>query len=360
MVKSKPVTLHQIAKAAGVSIGTVDRALNNRGRVAAETKERVLEAVRKLGYTRNIIASSLSRNRPFCFAVIMPELAGDAGYWKMPASGIRTAAEELAQFNVQISLHFYSILSNNSFSQCIQAALDKKADGLLIAPSGIINPDLLVTTIPRDIPYVFFDSIAEKLTPLSTIGQDAVRSGELAARLMSILTAAREKLLVMLPVTGPSHIRSRVETFTHAAKKAGFKHILHETFNPTDSIENLINKSCYILEKQNPNGIFVTNSFTYIFAQAKERVFPDRHIPMIGYDLIQDNVYYLSAGVIDFLLSQRPFEQGYLGIMTLFRRLVLNESVQKSVLLPIDIITKESVDNYVQHIPIFPQSKILC
>ncbi|MBL7006163.1 MAG: LacI family DNA-binding transcriptional regulator [Spirochaetia bacterium] len=356
-MRRKPVTLYQIAKAAGVSIGTVDRALNNRGRVAPETKERVLKAVQKLGYTRNIIASSLSRNRPFCFSVIMPELEGDAGYWKMPASGIRTAAEELAQFNVQISLHFYSILSNHSFSQCIQAALDNKADGLLIAPSGIIHPDPLFAAIPRDIPYVFFDSIAENLTPVSSIGQDSVRSGELAARLMSMLTTAREKLLIMLPVTGPSHIRSRVETFTNSAKGAGFNPIVQETFNPTDSTENLINQSCCILEKQNPTGIFVTNSFTSIFAQATEQVFPDVHIPLIGYDLIQKNVYYLSKGVIDFLLSQRPFEQGYLGIMTLFRSLVLNEPVQKSVMLPIDIITKESVETYVQHIPIFPQSK---
>jgi len=357
-VKSKPVTLHQIAKAAGVSIGTVDRALNNRGRVAPETKERVLEAVQELGYTRNIFASSLSRNRPFCFSVIMPIPEGDAGYWKMPASGIRTAAEELAQFNVQISMHFYSILSNNSFSQCIQAALENKADGLLIAPSGVINPDPMVTMIPHDIPYVFFDSIAEKLNPISSIGQDAVRSGELAARLISILTSAREKLLIMLPVTGPSHIRSRVETFTQAAKNTGFKQIIHETFNPTDTTEKLIDQGCSILKKHKPNGIFVTNSFTYVFAEAKQQIIPEEHIPLIGYDLIQENVHYLTTGVIDFLLSQRPYEQGYLGIMTLFRSIILKEPVQKSVLLPIDIITKESVDYYVQHIPIFPHSKI--
>jgi LacI family transcriptional regulator len=357
-VKNKPVTLHQIAKAAGVSIGTVDRALNNRGRVAQKTKERVLNAVQELGYTRNIIASSLSRNRPFCFSVIMPEPEGDAGYWKMPASGIRTAAEELAQFNVQISMHFYSILSDNSFSLCIQAALKKKADGLLIAPSGILNPDLLAALIPKNIPFVFFDSIMEKLNPISTIGQDSVRSGELAARLISILTAARNKLLIMLPLTGPSHIRSRVETFTQSAKTNGFKQIIHETFNPTDSTETLITQGCSILEKHKPAGIFVTNSFTYIFAEARQQTFPNVPIPMIGYDLIQKNVHYLSEGVIDFILSQRPFEQGYLGVMTLFRSIVLNESVQKSVLLPIDIVTKESVDNYVQHIPIFPRSKI--
>ena len=336
----------------------MDRALNNRGRVAPETKERVLDAVQELGYTRNIFASSLSRNRPFCFSVIMPEPEGDAGYWKMPASGIRTAAEELTQFNVQISLHFYSILSSSSFSQCIQTALKNKADGLLIAPSGVINPDLLVTIIPQDIPYVFFDSIAENLNPISFIGQDAVRSGELAARLISMLTAARDKLLVMLPVTGPSHIRSRVETFTQAAKNAKFKQIVHETFNPTDSTEILINQGCSILEKHKPTGIFVTNSFTYVFAEAKQQVFADESIPLIGYDLIQENVRYLTEGVIDFLLSQRPFEQGYLGIMTLFRSVVLKELVQESVLLPIDIITKESVDYYVQHIPIFPHTKI--
>ncbi|MCK5156247.1 MAG: LacI family DNA-binding transcriptional regulator [Spirochaetales bacterium] len=355
-MKSKPVTLHQIAEAAGISIGTVDRALNNRGRVAPATKERVLRAVQELGYTRNIIASSLSRNRPFRFSIIMPDSDGDAGYWNMPAAGIRTAAEELSHFNVRILIHHYSILSNNSFTECIKKVIKEKTDGLLIAPSGIINPDLLVDSIPRDLPCVFFDSIAAGVKPISSIGQDPVRSGELAARLMSLLASSRGKLLVLLPVTGPSHIRIRVERFSQAALNNGFSQVIPQTFNPTDSIDKLVGQGCSILSEHKPAGIFVTNSFTFIFAAARQQIFPDTHIPMIGYDLIQENIKYLSAGVIDFILSQRPFEQGYLGIMSLFRSIVLKESIRKSILLPIDIITKESVNNYIQHIPVFPHN----
>ena len=45
-----PVTLQQIAEAAGVSRGTVDRALKNRGRVNAEVAERIRKIAKEMGY----------------------------------------------------------------------------------------------------------------------------------------------------------------------------------------------------------------------------------------------------------------------------------------------------------------------
>ena len=41
------ITIKDVAKEAGVSIGTVDRALNNRGRISDTTKEEVMKAVKK-------------------------------------------------------------------------------------------------------------------------------------------------------------------------------------------------------------------------------------------------------------------------------------------------------------------------
>lgn len=48
------VTLNQIAEAAGVSRGTVDRALNHRGRINPEVAERILQIAKEMGYRRNL------------------------------------------------------------------------------------------------------------------------------------------------------------------------------------------------------------------------------------------------------------------------------------------------------------------
>lgn len=57
------VRLEEIAKEAGLSIGTVERALYNKGRIAADTKQRVLEIADRLGYKPNIVAKGLAARK---------------------------------------------------------------------------------------------------------------------------------------------------------------------------------------------------------------------------------------------------------------------------------------------------------
>jgi LacI family transcriptional regulator len=67
-----------------------------------------------------------------------------------------------------------------------------------------------------------------------------------------------------------------------------------------------------------------------------------KNILLIGYDFLQENIEYLKNDVIDFLICQKPQEQGYRGIMALYQNLVLDVAVEKSYFMPIDIITKEN------------------
>ena len=56
---SKRVRIKDVAKKAGVSTGTMDRVIHNRGRVAPVVNKRVLEVMKELGFQHNLIASTL-------------------------------------------------------------------------------------------------------------------------------------------------------------------------------------------------------------------------------------------------------------------------------------------------------------
>lgn len=71
----RPLTLRDVSEASGVSEMTVSRVLRNRGDVSAATKERVLEAAKRLGYVPNKIAGSLASSRVNLVAVIIPSLS---------------------------------------------------------------------------------------------------------------------------------------------------------------------------------------------------------------------------------------------------------------------------------------------
>lgn len=54
-----PITVKEIARLAGVSRGTVDRALKNRGGISEKTKKRILEIAEQYDYKSNIIGKAL-------------------------------------------------------------------------------------------------------------------------------------------------------------------------------------------------------------------------------------------------------------------------------------------------------------
>ncbi|MCP2263566.1 LacI family DNA-binding transcriptional regulator [Promicromonospora thailandica] len=68
------VTVHDVARAAGVSISTVSRALSSPERVAAETRERVTRAAAELGYRPNQAASGLRIGRTHAVGLLVPDL----------------------------------------------------------------------------------------------------------------------------------------------------------------------------------------------------------------------------------------------------------------------------------------------
>jgi LacI family transcriptional regulator len=70
-----PVTLHELAKAAGVSASTVSRALNNPEHpVNDSTRRRILTLANQLGYRPNMVARSLKTDRTFTIGIIVDNI----------------------------------------------------------------------------------------------------------------------------------------------------------------------------------------------------------------------------------------------------------------------------------------------
>ena len=71
----RPLTLRDVSEASGVSEMTVSRVLRNRGDVSEATRQRVLEAAKRLGYVPNKIAGALASQRVNLVAVIIPSMS---------------------------------------------------------------------------------------------------------------------------------------------------------------------------------------------------------------------------------------------------------------------------------------------
>ena len=66
------VRIKDIARMAGVSVGTVDRVIHGRSGVSEESRIRVEKILKQLNYQPNMYASALASNRKYSFACLLP------------------------------------------------------------------------------------------------------------------------------------------------------------------------------------------------------------------------------------------------------------------------------------------------
>jgi LacI family transcriptional regulator len=339
------MNIKEIAKLANVSIGTVDRVLNNRGKVSKETEETIRKIIKDSGYTTNIFGRQLSMSKTYVFSVLMPKLQQDSQYWEMSAKGIERAANELKPYKVKVKYSFYDRYSERSQKRVIKNVLESDIDGLLLAP---INNSLIkdfLTNLSNKTPYVLFNANVPETQAVSFIGQDSFQSGVLAAKLMNLFAKEKNHFAAVIGIADDFHINERANGFRSYYKQNGNNRVEFYTLNycDRDCFYELMEK---ITEKyKGLSGIFVPNSATHFAAEyLKTNDIKDIHI--IGYDLVRENVDLLNEGYIDFLISQKADVQGYMGIYTLYKSVVLGEEVCKQTMMPIDIITKENLFYY--------------
>ena len=98
------VTLQQIAEAAGVSRGTVDRALNNRGRIRPEVEERIKRIAREMGYQPSRAGRALAMaKRKIRIGVILQYM--ETPFMQQVLNGVLEAKEEVESFGGTVKIY---------------------------------------------------------------------------------------------------------------------------------------------------------------------------------------------------------------------------------------------------------------
>lgn len=344
------VRIKDIARLAGVSPGTVDRVIHNRGEVSEGTRRKIQSILNKSDYHPDIVARALTSKKTSLFSVIMPVSANGKDFWQIPITGIDKAYEEVERFGVRIKLYLFNQFDRDSFAAKAFDLLSDHPDGILFAPVFLDDSMKFIRECKlRNIPVALFNSNIEEADAESYIGQNAQGSGFLAARLMHYGLSSPADVLVI-------NLAARKDNYNHIIlRENGFRKyfdqhpgsgiILHTIDTNHSSDEKLISELNNAFSTLKVKGIFVTNSRVYKVADYLKNN-SIKGIHLIGYDLLPSNIDALKNDIIDFLISQRPEEQAYEGIQTLFSLAVLKKPVQKIQYVPIDIISKENIDYY--------------
>jgi len=346
---AKRITIKEIAELSGVSAGTVDRILHDRGGVSKRSKTAVEKVLSATGYASDDYYAAVAN--PRVLAVLAPTFTiGD--YWSSVFDGVRNALKKINYPGVSLELFLYNQFDVYSCITAHKLVLEKKPDGVLIGPTFLEEARNFCASLDEmGIPYVFVDSHFDGTNPLGVYATDQLSAGKVMAHLLTATTFPGSKLAVFESKRSGSRLSTN-----SMARRDGFVQYLHESGREADLIE-----TCYtstvpseneesikrILEAHKDlGGIAVLNSRGSSIAEVLEDVACSK-IKLVSFDLTLRNVEFLKKGSIFALLCQHPYWQGFEAASALVNYLIRGKTpANKFNLLSVDVVLKEIVDFY--------------
>ncbi|MBL7873540.1 MAG: substrate-binding domain-containing protein [Cyclobacteriaceae bacterium] len=351
-MKPNNIRIKDIASMAGVSVGTVDRVLHNRGKVSRDAARRIEKVLNKINYKPNLIAQTLGKNKNYRIVALIPNPALDP-YWKQSFDGLKSGEEQLGQFGIHFILEYkyYDPHKKESFQESALKIFHSHPDGVLVAPLFYYaSLPFFKKLSETKIPFILFNTHLVEANALSFIGQDLFKSGRLAGELMNIGQQPNSSYAIV-------HVNEDLSNSVHLVEKEhGFRDYFEKRGDAQrigTFILNNLKSSAFqnqlesILQMPDLSGVYVSTSKVYLIAQYLKKRNPG--VRIIGYDLIKENVSGLQEGHIDFIINQNPMRQAKLGIQSLANYLIFSKQIPSTYLFPLEVITPENVTSYLAH-----------
>ena len=325
--------IRDVAKLAGVAPITVSRVINNSGYITDETRQRVQEAIEKLGYVPNSLARSLRSRKTRMLALMLTDITNP--FWTTVARGVEDAASD-AGFSV--------ILCNTDESEpeqerYIRIILEKQVDGVLLVP--VRDPAEPVCAIKaQQVPVVVLDRRVPEDLETDVVRCDSEGG---AYSLVNVLISLGHRRIAAL--VGPHDVSTaedRVAGYRRALMDAGldWEQVLYGAY----SLESGYQLACKsLLSEPRPTAYFAGNNFLAIGAMRALReagLKVPEQVALVGFDDLPE------ALVIDPFLTvaaQPAYDMGHKATELLLARLSgqAPETCQE-IILPVELIVRRS------------------
>ncbi|MFN8377295.1 MAG: LacI family DNA-binding transcriptional regulator [Anaerolineae bacterium] len=332
-------TIYDVAKAAGVGVGTVSRVLNNSTRVSPETQEKVTNAIRELGYRPSKVARQLStgvqhRN----IGAIMPFIAQPSYVERL--RGMQLALNDLGN---TFNLILYNVSELARFGELLVEVVDQAAvDGLLIVTLDV-SDEAREFLGQANVPFVTLSDFSGGLP--NNISQDNILGGYLATR--HLLELGHRRIAYVGDTFTKSHgFPARASELRYSGFLSALQEYEQPCYPEYVRLGEHGEETAYRLTQQLltlpelPTAIFVMSDLQAVgcleaIREANLRV-PD-DISVIGFDDVQFSRY---VGLTT--IRQHLEQSGYLGMRLLLEMLANPEGVVYRALPPLELVIRST------------------
>ena len=300
-------TTKDLAKAAGVSLATVDRVLNGRSGVRKKTVDAVNDAITKIGFERNQLAATLARKRGYRFGFVLPK-EGDE-FLNEILGRVREINEASRAEMIEVKVIRVDEVDPHKTARSLTRLRQKDFDGVAImAPETPQIRDAIHRMRERGIQTIPFISNQDGKETEGFVGIDNRSAGATAGRLMGRFTCGKPGAISVITDTMQS--RDSLE------RRLGFDRIINRTFSNLVVLPSLetygdpdrttrIVKTVFETHPE-LGGVYVIGSEARATLAAIENFRHSKNLITIAHERTPATVAALKNGSIDAVVTQDP------------------------------------------------------
>ena len=327
------ITLKMVAEKAEVSVNTASRAINNKPDINLETKKRVLQIAKELGYIRNAAAVALRTKKTGTIGVVIADNRNP--FYAEVLNGMEEAAREK---------NYHIILANTQRDykkeeEAINLLLAKRVDGLLITPVQDKDDDIK-KLIEANIPFVIVGRDFENIE-VDAVYNDEVKGGFLATDYL--IKKGHKRIALINGFLYKSPAKGRLEGYKKALNK--YRIPLDESLISVGdiNIEDGYERTKQMLGKKlNFTAIFAYNdmvAFGSMQAIKEKGLRIPEDIELVGYDDIPFSSL-ISPSLTTIRIKKQ--ELGIESVKLLFSRINGTRKKIKKIMLNVDLVERET------------------
>ena len=337
------IGIHEIARLAGVSIGTVDRALHGRKGISEKTRQRVLSIAQKINYKPNLAARALSSAKPIArIGICIPREIHY--FYDQIRQGIWSEARSHEHLGVEL---VYRPVDRQGVTEPerLQELMDSHIQGLIVTPG---DPKKLTPVIDeaekKGIRVICIASDAQKSDRSSVVCINPELNGRIAGELMGRFVAPKSGVAI---VTGMMQTEDQVqkvqgisETFPQVCKGGEVVEVLE---GHDDEDETFIKCSRLLQRRKGLAGVYVSTANCLPVCRAVTALGMARKIKVITTDLFQEMVPYFEKGTIIASIYQRPYVQGQRAVRLLMDHIFSHQPFPRNYYLNPGIVLNSNL-----------------
>ncbi len=323
------VTIKKIAEICGVSRGTVDRVINNRGNVKKETEEKILRIAKELEYTPNMAAKSLSaKKRKITIGVVL--VAEGISFFDDILKGMYQAQRELDDYGISLVVKTMKGYDVQTQLELIDSIADK-VSALILNPISDVRLEYKINKLAEaGIPVATVNTDIESSKRMFYVGSNYVKGGEIACGMLALITGGKANIGIL---SGSSSLVS------HNRRISGFKQICQEKYpnfnvlaygqTNDDEIQAFEVTEKMLREQPELDTLYIAGAGVYGACRAVISSGREKNFNVICFDRVPSTIEMMERGLIKATICQQPFTQGNRSIHLMFNYLVSGNKPDK-------------------------------